>query len=176
MTADGRIWFVFDAESIGLYGETFAVAWVVVGPTGDRLEECVAWCSPDEATGRAADREWIGAHVAPHLAATGDPTHASTRDVRDAFWAAWRRWAERGATAAADVCCPVEAGLVRACVSDDASRTWDGPYPLVDIASVVLATGGDPLSIQPRRADEEPAHHPLCDARQSARLLLERLP
>jgi hypothetical protein len=51
----------------------------------------------------------------------------------------------------------------------------DGPYPLVDVASVRLAAGLDPLGAYDRTAGELPVHNPLADARQSARLLLEAL-
>jgi hypothetical protein len=39
----------------------------------------------------------------------------------------------------------------------------------------ILALGRDPLATNERLPDELPAHNPLCDARQSARLLIEAL-
>ena len=51
-------------------------------------------------------------------------------------------------------------------------REWQGPYPLHDLASVILALGGNALELTERLPDELPAHHPLMDARQSARQLV----
>ena len=40
---------------------------------------------------------------------------------------------------------PVESGLFRACVEDSpAERTWEGPYPLHEVATLLLAAGIDP--------------------------------
>ena len=96
--------------------------------------------------------------------------------MRDAFWRLWLGWKSNSVWLAADVCWPVEANFLRACIEDDPiRRTWEGPYPLIDIASVRLAAGFDPLGTEPRRDDEMPARNPLADARQSARLLAEAL-
>ena len=63
-----------------------------------------------------------------------------------------------------------------AAVDDDLERReWQGPYPLHDLASVLLALGADALAVAERRPNELPAHHPLMDARQSARQLVECL-
>lgn len=54
-------------------------------------------------------------------------------------------------------------------------REWEGPYPLHEIATLMLAAGRDQMSADKRIEGETPQHHPLHDARQSARLLLECL-
>jgi hypothetical protein len=67
----------------------------------------------------------------------------------------------------------VEANFLSACVRlNHAEREWQGPYPLHDLASVLLALGADALAVTERLPDELPAHHPLMDARQSARQLV----
>mgnify|MGYP003529634433 CR=1 len=66
---------------------------------------------------------------------------------------------------------PVEASFLSACIRDDAFRNWDGPYPMREIASIMLAAGMDPMATYEREESEKPAHEPLADARQSARLL-----
>lgn len=56
---------VFDVESIGLHGEGFAVAWVVVSREGERLGEgCIA-CPQDLCDGTAESRLWVGENVPP---------------------------------------------------------------------------------------------------------------
>lgn len=158
---------VIDVESVGLHGEGFAVAWVVVAPDGRRLDEGCLACNPDLCAGTDESRLWVAENVPPIRV-----TSHSIWLVRSGFWEAWRRWAELGAVLAADCAWPVEANFLGACVQQNhAEREWQGPYPLLDVASIVLALGGEPLAAVERLADELPAHHPLNDARQSARIL-----
>jgi hypothetical protein len=177
-----ELFMIFDVESIGLHGEGFAVGYVVVDRTGREEDAGLFHCDPDHATGRPAGRAWVAANV-PDLAgprgrAIGNrPGHRTApRHVRDLFWAAWDGWKANGAALAADCPWPVEARFLIACIDDDPiAREWRGPYPLIDVASVRLAAGLDPLGTADRLPDELPAHDPLRDARQSARLLIEAL-
>ena len=167
-------YMVFDVESIGLHGEGFAVGYVVVDGNGVELEACLLHCAPDFATGNGVNRRWIEENL-PEL----NPNQGKCDDpavVRLSFWQAWLKWKERGATLWADCAWPVEARFLARCVDDDiASREWEGPYPLHEIATVALACGRDPLVTLDRLPNELPAHDPLNDARQSARLLVEYL-
>jgi hypothetical protein len=56
-----------------------------------------------------------------------------------------------------------------------AKSAFDGPYPLYDISTLLLSRNEDPVGIFSRDETELPKHNPLCDARQSARILLEHL-
>lgn len=172
-----KYFFVFDVESIGLHGEGFAVAWVVIdAKTSERVDERAILCSPDSALGTGFDRQWIEDHVIHHLEPLGkEDRYPTPRDVRGQFWIAWLHWRERGAWMAADVCWPVEARFLFDCVHASGIRKSAAPYPLIDIASARLAVGLDPISVCERLSDERPAHHPLADSRQSARLLIEAL-
>ena len=162
---------VFDVESIGLHGEGFAVAWVVTDAQGARKAEGVAACDPMKAAGRDEDRAWVAANVPPL-----PQTHDAPRAVREAFWAVWELWRDQGAVLVADCAWPVETNFLSACVRDDPdARTWKGPYPLYDLSSIIMANGGDPLATGSRLPDELPAHDPLADARQSARVLVQSL-
>jgi len=161
---------VFDVESIGLHGEGFAVGWVVVTREGQRLAEGVMACDPARCIGTDENHQWAADNVPRLVYAFNHP-----RALRTAFWAEWRRWSDRGAQLVADCAWPVEARFLAACVDDDETREWQGPYPLHDLASVLLSCGRNPLETVARRDDELPAHHPLNDARQSARVLVECL-
>jgi hypothetical protein len=163
---------VFDVESVGLHGEGFAVAYVVIDHAGEPIVTGAYHCDPRCAAGSAADREWVAANVTVSpFGKMGYPV-----DVRDEFWRAWVFARERGATLWADCCWPVEARFLAACVDDKPkSRRWDGPYPLHDVATLRFAAGLDPLDYSERLPEELPAHNPLADARQSARLLVEAL-
>ena len=165
------LFMVFDVESIGLHGEGFAVGWVVITRAGERLHERWLACDPAMCAGTAEDHVWVRENVPPL-----EHTSPTKQHLRNMFWHEWRHWADRGAVLIADCAWPVEANFLSACVRlNHAERQWAGPYPLHDLASVLLATGRDPLLARERVADERPAHHPLNDARQSARLLVEAL-
>ena len=179
-----RYFFVFDVESVGLHGEGFMVGWVVLDTDGaGRYAEFGSAECPASAAAHAtgstakhetADRAWVAEHVtsAPGAHAV---RASSPRAVRDAFWEAWTRAQARysGIVMAADVPIPVEANFVRACMLDNLNRS--SPYPFIDVASVLLASGQDPLATFPRQSDELPQHTALADARQSARLLYAAL-
>lgn len=166
---------VFDVESVGLHGDAFAVGIVMLNATTGAFSHTQrAWCSADiVAQGTYADRVWVQENVPAFDQADRVVT---PRELRDWFWRNWMYAKSLGALLAADVAWPVEANFLRACIADDPTvRMWDGPYPLIDIASVRMAKGLDPLGTEPREVTELPIHDPLADARQSARLLLEAL-
>lgn len=163
---------VIDVESVGLHGEGFAVAWVVLDEQGKEIAADLLYAPAYAARGTVEDREWIEANVLPTLP---EANCDSTWHVRQQFWDAWmalktsgpvEMWAECG--------WPVEANFLSACIADNPTRrTWEGPYPLQDVASVLRVAGFNPLDTFPRHASHEPAHNPLQDARHSARLLLD---
>jgi hypothetical protein len=168
-----QLFMVFDCESIGLHGETFAVGWVLVDRAGRERESGSMACDPRQARGNADGRAWVQEHCPP----PPDGYNCdSPRRVRNAFWHAWQFARAQGAVMVADCCWPVEARFLAACVDDaPGEREWGGPYPLHDVASVRLAAGLDPLATVERLPGELPIHDPLADARQSARLLIEAL-
>lgn len=183
---------VFDVESIGLHGEAFAVAWVVL-LDGKRVEEGWVACDPDQAAGTEEGRKWIMENVigSPGLDAPlegAPPVNMVDRptSVFNFFWSVWQHQKAQGAELWADCAWPVEARLLIRAVDymfppfrklnmPEGTRDWEGPYPLLDISTLVLACGLDPTAEFDRRVDEKPTHHPLADARQSARKLLECL-
>lgn len=164
---------VFDVESIGLHGEGFAFGAVVVDETGKELFSRLCHCPPGAAEGMAVNRDWVRQNCPP----INDGMKCDGPEiVRDEFWSMWIHWKAQGAILVSDCGWPVEANFLERCVkSDIANREWSGPYPLHDLASVMLAHGMNPLDKHPRRDNELPEHNPLCDARQSARLLMSIL-
>ena len=169
-----RKFMVFDVESVGLHGEGFAVGFVVVDEYGKELDAGRFACSPDTATspgGREA-REWVRKNV-PEFKDTGCRTPLG---VRRSFWDKYEEWKKQGVVLVGEVCWPVEARFLLQCIEDQhAYRGWNGPYPLIDLASILLADGQDPIQLFDRRPNELPVHDPLADARQSARILIETL-
>ncbi len=167
--------FVFDVESVGLHGDGFAVGYVIIAAVdGAEVSSGLAWSNPDNVRqGDVHDREWVKNHVPtlPH-----ERRVLSARELREWFWGAWQSAADEGAWLVADCPWPVEARFLHDCIGDDPGpRQWKGPYPLIDVASVRMAKGLNPLGSEERFSNELPMHNPLADARQSARLLLEAL-
>lgn len=168
------LFMVFDVESVGLHGEGFAVGWVVVDSHGVEYDAMRFVCSPRWAKGTREGREWVAANLPP-LTLTDYETPTPVA-VRAAFWQEWQHWKAQGAVLVADCAWPVEARFLAACVDDRPDeREWQGPYPLHELASFRLAAGLNPLGTADRLPSELPAHDPLADARQSARLLIEAL-
>lgn len=165
-----KLFLVFDVESIGLHGGAFALGYVVTDLTGEIHEQDCFSCYPSAAPGSSIDRMWVRENVPPIKV-----TYSTQRQVRDKFWSIWEGWRDKGAVLAADCVWPVEANFITACIEDVQSRREQGPYPIHEIASVLLAAGIDPLKTRKRYASELPVHHPLADARQSARLLVTAL-
>lgn len=161
--------FVFDVESIGLHGEGFAVGG------GAYVNGVAQWefrlsCPTDECAGSGEDLQWVKDNI-PAI----EETHRSSRVMRDEFWKHWMVAFGSGAKMAVECGWPVEANFLRACIADDPTRKWNGPYPLHEIASYLSAAGMDPMAKYDRTPMELPVHDPLADARQSARLLSEAL-
>lgn len=162
--------FVFDVESIGLHGEAFAVGWCAVNTKGEELQSARYACRRDEVDGSDSDRKWVDENI-PAIATTCD-----YHTMIGWFWSDWLGWKANGAIMAADCAWPVEARFLCKCVDHDReARAFEGPYPFIDIGSVLLALGHNPLKEFDRNANELPKHDPLADARQSARLLVEAI-
>lgn len=153
-----------DAEVDGLYGDAFAIAFTV----REGGKEIYAW------SGRAPDSEvkdgWVRDNVLPALADM-PVTHSNSSSLEEAFWAEWLQNKE-GCTVIAHCGSPVESGLFRRCVERDVTnRQWDAPFPLHDVATLLLMKGEDPLSVDSfiKRRGIKPqfdgvAHHPMYDA------------
>ncbi len=166
-------YLVFDVESIGLHGEAYAVAGIVIDQTGFEHRAFKFSVDPKICAGDMDDHFWVKENV-PSI----QFTHESTKEMRDDFWDLWKTAKEDfpGIAMAAECSWPVEAGFLSACVRDDRhERKWEGPYPLHDVASFMQAAGMDPMATYDRLPSEEPKHCPLADSRQSARLLIEAL-
>lgn len=157
----------FDAESNGLHGEVFAVGGVVYRD-GRMIEWFFARCP---IVGEVDN--WVAENVIPALArgCGGSPnTHDDARSMRDAFWQ-WITAPRENTIVTADCGWPVEAGLLSACVADDPTRAFKGPYPLDEVATFLRASGLDPLAkyadvVLPR--EDAQTHHPVWDAMVSA--------
>lgn len=167
-----KMYMVFDCESVGLHGEAFAVGFVVIDSGGFELDSGLYSCSLHHAIGSQFGREWVTLNCLGKF----DITHSNPSEVREMFWKKWQEWKSNGAMLVTDCGWPVEARFLARCVdADPIEREWLGPYPLHDVASMLLTLGKDPLAKLERKNNELPEHNPLADARQSARILLDCL-
>ena len=171
---DDELFFVFDVESIGLHGPAFAWGFVVVNGNGDELGQ--GYGAMPYAVMNVADDNpdliWVKENVLPALYGVSTETFVG---LVNKFWDNWLQWKERGALMVSDCAWPVETNFLQAVMGSVESARADGPYPLLDVSSVLLAKGKDPVGTFDRKVGEMPAHNPLCDARQSARVLIETL-
>jgi len=165
-----KSFFVFDVESVGLHGEGFAVAGGVYLENGATQWEFFYACHPDAAIGEIIDFEWVLKNL-PVITRT----HYTPALVRDAFWNEWMKAKAAGALMAVECGWPVEGRFLNACIEDDKSRKWEGPYPMIEISTYLIAAGMDPMAKNTRTPSEMPEHNPLSDARLSARLLSEAI-
>lgn len=157
-----------DAETNGLGGQAFAVALTLSDHTGE-LEHVTYRCPI-----RDAVNPWVAENVLPAL---GDlaVNVGSYLNLLVVIEQTITRWGGRDTPLIAHVAWPVEARLLLDVYTDE--RIWAGPYPLIDVAPVLLACGHDPTSVDTYNAAHGiPAppgspHHPLYDARAAERCL-----
>lgn len=158
-----------DAETNGLGGLAFAVGISVSTSAGER-ESAVFRCPIDDNLD-----PWVAEHVLPAMV-----------DVEVDCFSYWHMLdtirarffmpeAKTAWSVIAHVAWPVEARLL--CDMLPRGLVWSGPYPLIDVASVLLAKGFNPLSVddylreQGIEAPPGSPHHPLYDARAAERCL-----
>lgn len=169
-----QYFLVIDAESAGLHGEKFAVAGGLYESNGHCIEEFEYSCPLSSISNwNNEDLQWVLDNC-PKL----EPTHENPAQVREAFWQKWTEIKGKypSVVMAADCPHPVESSFISKCIADDMeNRKWSGPYPFLDIASVIFAAGKDSIADYPRDESELPKHHPLKDARQSARIFFEAI-
>jgi hypothetical protein len=157
-----------DAETNGLPGRAFAVAMTLSDSTGE-LDRVVYRCPIDEPVD-----DWVTANVLPAI--EDIEVNSSGYDnllfnLREKHF----EWSEDGTPVLAHVAWPVEARLLLDLLPGE--DVWRGPYPLIDVASVLLAHGHNPISVDEYNAAHGiPApsgspHHPLYDARAAERCL-----
>ena len=189
-----KYYLSFDVESVGLFGPPFAFGYCVVDETGKEHESGIhGWDyrplvdlfqkllqdNPDpQWTFTKEDQEWVAKNVIPGLPegwANWENLNQFCSSIYDFVWC--RIVQEyKPLTFVTDCPFPVEANFVNEMLRVMSHRSMKySPYPLVDVGSMMLARGYDPLKTYPRKENELPAHNPVNDARQSVRQMLELL-
>jgi len=163
--------FSFDAETNGLWGESFAIS-AAVYEDGKLAADFTAYLGADGVTD-----DWVRENVLPKL---GDlkVTHTSYDAILEAF-AAFYMANKENADIIAHMGVPVEAKLLLDMHSKGYIGDWDGPFPFLDVASVLKARGYDPTSVDSynnefnlmfgrSEAEGLESHHPLYDSATAA--------
>jgi len=131
---------VLDVESIGLFGEGFAWASVLVDLEGNHIEEYWVRGDHKNARGAALDYAWITENVLPALDAGPvlvQPLAVSLVHMRNAFLCYFAKVVERfpGVVLVADCPFPVEANFLLTAFCENPDYKHLSPYPLIDVAS-----------------------------------------
>ncbi|HVS58642.1 MAG TPA: hypothetical protein VHD60_02805 [Candidatus Saccharimonadales bacterium] len=158
----------FDLETNGLHGDAFAIGAVVVDAQGNIVDKFVARCPIEQAID-----PWVTANVLPVIADI-PVTHDDQKALRHDFW----EWYLKAELASDYVLVsngyPVEYRFLLRCQEDDLeTRYWQHPFPILDLTSILLATGHDPsaksrLIAQVIRQGKFARHHPVDDATVAA--------
>lgn len=163
----GNLVFV-DVESDGLYGSFLTVALIATDWCGNELERAYYGIAKEK---MQVSEPWVVENVIPKLGEYEECD--SEQELLQKAWAFWMRYEEK-AYAVCDVGFPVEARFLQACVELHSSENmWKAPYPLLDISSLLLAKGYDPLEERKQLVtafESEKEHCALYDVAVSVKL------
>jgi hypothetical protein len=166
----------FDIESNGLHGEAFAVGAVLMASDSTIEAEFVGRCPI-----KGAVDPWVTENVLPPMTNI-DENYPDPRAMRDAFWKWYLQTKPLADYVLVNNPYPVEARFLLACQEDDpAGRYADHPFPLIDLASVLLAIGvktraDREVFIRAATSEaEDLSHNPKWDAWVTARAALKAL-
>ena len=164
-----------DVESNGLHGEEIAIGAAILGGSGTVVQGFEGEqhiCVEETFSGRVARLpkkmdSWVRENVFPQIQDL--PEYKNPRALREAFWA-WFKVQKRYCHLVVTDCgYPVETGFLCRCQRDNLEeRDMAGPYPLHELATLLLAAGVDPDISREEFAGEVKfqggKHNPLWDA------------
>lgn len=164
-----------DAETNGLHGEAFAVGAVLIKLDGTVLEEYLARCPIDGEVD-----SWVRENVIPPMKSVAQ-THESVKAMRDDFWQWYKQAKEQADYVLVDNGYPVEARFLIKCQEDNLDeRYWEHPFPLLELASLLIQVGIKPLAVRHQLVadqigEEILQHSPRWDAWVSALAAIKAL-
>ena len=155
--------FIVDAESDGLYGKIFAVGVIVA---------CIDTCAPKEVFSLRWDTEiesvWVNENVVPKL--TEIPSVKTQKELFDRFWNFYKKYAD-SSIIISDFGVPVESNLFRQCIEGREDRTFQGPYPLHELGTMMMMKGIDPDLSRENYIVPSRQHNPLNDVMGTLELI-----
>lgn len=161
-----------DAETDGLYGKFISIAMVLTDSLGKELEYRYMGIGNPE---QHIKSEWVKENVLPVLGQYEE--FPDEESLLEACWQFWRKHADN-TYVVADVIHPIESRLFTHCVKcDEENRMFQGPYPLLDLSSMLYVAGIDPLvareSLCGDSENKGNLHNALYDARLTASIWKE---
>lgn len=154
-----------DAETDSLYGRTLSIAAIACDETGKEESRFYGYldCSIDE-----IENAWVRENVYPYLRIE-DPVCRSYSNEKELLIDFWEYYKSQGnCLCVGDVIYPVESNVMRKCVEMNLKeRIMEGPFPFLDLSSMLYGIGIDPLSDRGDLVDcsEYQLHNSLDDAR-----------
>jgi hypothetical protein len=164
-----------DVESNGLHGEAFAVGAVLINAEGKVLDEFLGRCPI-----KGEVDPWVIENVLPPMEGVPE-NYKQAKRMRTAFWEWYKQAKSQADYVLVDNGYPVEARFLLKCQDDDLDgRYWDHPFPLLDLASMLVQVGIKPLAIRYKLVAEQidnqnQQHNPRFDAWVSALATLHAL-
>lgn len=160
-----------DAECDGLHGSFLTVAMLVTDCHGKEIEHAYYGIRKEK---MIIQDSWVQKNVFPIL---GDykPLDSET-ELLEYTWQMWEKWKE-SCYVVADVPFPVENRLFQKSIQNAlAERKMKGPFPMLDLASIIFAKGIDPLKSRYELlgiSDNYNQHNALEDVRIAARVFFK---
>lgn len=149
----------FDLETNGLHGPAFAVGAVVMGFDGTIHSEFTARCPIEGELD-----EWTEKHVLPVIADI-PVTENDYKSLRQVFWDWYIQNEPKSDYVLVSHGYPVEYRFLLQCQEDNIDeRYWQHPFPLLDLASLLIQLDQKP----PKGNSGLTPHHPLDDAKNAA--------
>jgi len=172
LTLDNLKVVVLDVESVGLYGEAFAFAAIAYDENRKEVGRKCCHFSVKHTAGTLRDYRWVMDNVViPNE--SQNIFKYEEQSLCSFFFEWYKQYAHKGYVIAADCAWPVEAKFLLSDMTDKYKRI--ATYPIIDISNIMLCAGMDPTGTYERLSDELPNHNPLCDVKQSARLLFNAI-
>lgn len=153
-----------DAESDGLYGKLLSIAVIVLDEDNVEIERNYWGLDLKKAEIKS---EWVETHVLPIMGQF--ECCENEEEMLGKFWAVWSKYKET-AYVVVDVGYPVEMRVFEKCVQMNlVEREYQGPYPMIDLSSILLAKGIEPLTERKKLVEHELSeqHNALVDVETS---------
>lgn len=163
---DKKLLFI-DVESDGLYGSFLTVALIVTDSKGNEIERAYYGIKREN---MHVTEVWVEENVIPKLGVYEECENES--ELLEKAWSLWQKYREN-AYVVCDVGFPVEARFWEKCTRLDLEKnTFKAPFPLVDISSMLLAKGIDPLMDRTKilGIEEDMVHNAMFDVEMSVRI------
>lgn len=152
-----------DAETDGLYGPFISVAMIVLDRNGNEESSFYGGIANPI---NFVNNQWVKENVLPIM---GEYEHFSDENsLLCAVWNFWKRYTNN-AYMIGDVIHPVESRLMTKCLQLFGENEFEGPFPMLDLASILYAKGIDPLIDRKQLLNTDKIdlkqHNPLDDVR-----------